>query len=241
MVRDIPTRRLNLIILLSLLFLVIELLGSGSGRIIGVAILIFMMYIGWKQYETSVGKLICWIGIIGFVIQVLSLFAVQFFVIAFLVLLVLEYKKQKKEPQVIAPQMSDSLAQKKSVIQSSTLLPHRLIGTQTTQEEPYQWRDINIQTGIGSKVIDLSNTVIRDTAVVSIRHLIGPVTILVPYDLDLQIVHSAMYGRLQIFSEPEHKLLNETVMYETQDYAAAKMRVKIITTVISGDVEVKRV
>lgn len=242
MIRDIPTKRLNTIILLSLIFLVIELLGSGAGMLIGVAILVFMMYIGWKQYDTTAGKVICWIGVIGFIIQVLSLFAVGFFIIAFLILLLLEYRRQKKNPDVITPVTAAVPARGgEEVIKGETLLPHRFLGRQTTSEEMYQWRDINIQTGVGSKVIDLSSTVIRDTAVVSIRHMIGPITILVPYDLEAQIIHSAFYGELHVFSEPPRKMLNETVSFETAGYAEAKTRVKIVTSVLSGDIEVRRI
>lgn len=242
MVREIPTKRLNTIIVLSLIFLVIELLGSGAGMLFGVAILLFMMYIGWKQYDTSAGKLICWIGVIGFIIQILSLFAVGFFIVSFMILLLLEYRKQKRDPEVISPQTSTAPASvTEELVTEKSLLPHRFLGRQTTGGEPYQWRDVNIQTGVGSKVIDLSSTVIRDTAVVSIRHIIGPITILVPYGMETQILHSAFYGELKIFSEPPRKMLNESASFETAGYAEAKTRVKIITSVLSGDIEVKRV
>ncbi|WP_147803491.1 cell wall-active antibiotics response protein LiaF [Alkalicoccus halolimnae] len=240
MLRSIPTKRLNTVFVLALLFLVIELLTHGAGMITGVAILVFLAYIGWKQYETSFGKLLCWIGIIGLIIQLLSLFAVQFFIIAVLVLLVLEYRRGKNTPESMEPQTA-AAPRPAALLQTEPLFQQRFAGTQATAEEPYQWRDINIQTGVGSKTIDLSNTVIRDTAVVSIRHLLGPVTILVPYDLEVQVSHSAFYGKLNLFEETEEKLLNESVSFQTEGYDEAKSRVKIVTSLLSGDLEVKRV
>jgi lia operon protein LiaF len=238
MMRNIPTKRLNTVIFLTFLFFVLELLGRGGEMLPGIVILGLMAYIGWKQYDTTFGKIICWIGIVGLLAQTLSLFAFQFFVVAVLVLLFLEYRKQDKEEEWIRP--DDRMAEESSLQKKDTLFKHRFAGRQVTPQGPYQWRDIHVQSGFGSKTIDLSNTVIHDTAVVSIRHLFGKITVLVPYDLEVQFHHSTFYGTASIFEEKE-KLMNETISYETEGYEAAKARVKIIISMLSGDVEVKRV
>ncbi|WP_444683970.1 cell wall-active antibiotics response protein LiaF [Alkalicoccus luteus] len=240
MIREIPVNRLNLLLLLSVIFLVTELLSRGAGMLLGVGILLFMVYLGWKEYESTFGKVICWIGVIGLIIQVLSLFAVGFFIIGFLILLVLEYRRQQKQPPVIQPETAAAPKQGSGLVESGTLLPQKLIGRQSTGTEPYQWRDIHIQTGIGSKTIDLSNTVVHGTAVVSVRHIIGQVTVLVPYEMEVQVLHSALYGSAEILGERK-RLLNESISLETPGYAEADVRVKIMTSVMSGELEVRRI
>src|SRR5699024_7992339 len=108
-------------------------------------------------------------------------------------------------------------------------------------EDEFKWHNINIFSGIVDKVIDLSQTIIPDdTAVVSIRHGIGNITIYITYDTEFMIHHTAIFGRAYIVNKPHEQLLNQQLSYQTENYAPAKTRVTLVTSMSSGNVEVKR-
>lgn len=116
-----------------------------------------------------------------------------------------------------------------------------MFGDQSTTEHAYYWQDINIHGAFGDRVIDLSNTVLpEDTAVISIRHLIGNIEIHVPYEVGVSIHHSSIFGRAHILGE-HRNLMNQSLSYQTEGYTATYPRVKIITSLLSGDIEVKRI
>ena len=55
----------------------------------------------------------------------------------------------------------------------------------------YEWNDVNIQAGIGDTVIDLSYTVLpKGETVIFIRNVMGKVTIMIPYDVEVSVNHS---------------------------------------------------
>ncbi|PRO64910.1 cell wall-active antibiotics response protein LiaF [Alkalicoccus urumqiensis] len=239
MLKQIPAERLRAVILLTLLFLFLEMLARGPEMLIGAAVLGAFVYFGWREYASTFGKILMWVGVVGLLFQLLSLFAVQFFLLAVLVLLLLEYRKQKKKPESLTPMPSETPAG--GLLYKEPLLKPQLFGRQETPHEAYGFRDIHLQTGVGTKRIDLSNTVLRDTCVVSVRHLVGRVEILVPYNVELQVVHSVVYGRLHLLDQEEGTLWNASVHYQTEGYDTAKNRVKIITSMLLGDVEVRRI
>lgn len=91
-------------------------------------------------------------------------------------------------------------------------------------------------------LLDLSNTVLpNDTAVISIRHVIGNIEIYVPYEVEVSIHHSSVFGKAHILGKHHLKLMNKSIHYQTANYDTAYPRVKIITSLFSGDIEVKRI
>jgi lia operon protein LiaF len=71
--------------------------------------------------------------------------------------------------------------------------------------------------------------------------MIGKVTILVPYEIDVSVHHSAFIGTATVFHRQETKVFNQTLHFHTPEYDKAEQKVKIVTSIISGDIEVKRV
>src|SRR5699024_11108349 len=104
---------------------------------------------------------------------------------------------------------------------------------QKAESNAFEWRDINIHGGIGDRVIDVSNAVtLDDTAIISIRHGIGNITIHIPYDSDFMIHNSALCGRAYILNKQHEQLLTQQMCYQTEYYSNAMTRVKIVTTLI---------
>src|SRR5699024_4890843 len=106
----------------------------------------------------------------------------------------------------------------------------------------YAERYINIFGGIGERNIYLSNAILEDdTVVISIRHGVGNITIYIPYDSEFSIIHRAVFGRAYILQVQQAELFNQQLNYQTIYYAKRKTRVKIVTSLISGNIEVKRI
>jgi lia operon protein LiaF len=169
--------------------------------------------------------------------------AVRFLILAAIVLFFINYSKSKQEAEKIYPELSNHQEIiTDPIIKTKPLFDQKIFGDQTTEDTVYEWRDINIHGAFGDRVIDLSNTVLPDeTAVISIRHLVGNIEILVPYEVEISVHHSSVFGRAHVFGEHNWKLINQSLIYQTKNYDTASPRVKIITTVLSGDIEVKRI
>ena len=78
---------------------------------------------------------------------------------------------------------------------------------QKTPDHVYEWNDVNIQGGMGDTVIDLSYTVLpKGETVIFIRNIFGKVKILIPYDVEVSVNHSVLYGSAKILDFYESSL-----------------------------------
>ena len=115
-------------------------------------------------------------------------------------------------------------------------------GSKKTPQGVYEWEDINIQTGIGDTVIDLSYTMLpKGETVIFIRNIIGNMQILVPYEIEVSIHHSCMAGSTHIFDHHEPKVFNQVIHLKTPGYETAEQKVKIFTSLVVGNLEVSRI
>lgn len=244
MFKKLSTDTINWIIIIGVILFIIEI-AFFHGGIIGTAIFTgFLIYIGWKNYTTLFGKISFWVGLVGFIFAVLNMIAVRFLIIVFIILLLIDYLKSSKETSRIHPTIyiEQNNEAKEPIIKINPIFKQIFYGNQHTEETAYEWEDINIHGGIGDRIIDLSNTVLpEETAVISIRHLVGNIVIYVPYEVEIMIHHSAIFGRSYILNEFNHNLMNQIISYKTENYDTNYPRVKIITSIVSGNIEVKRI
>ncbi|MGY0693315.1 cell wall-active antibiotics response protein LiaF [Virgibacillus sp. FSP13] len=243
MFHRLSTDTLNWIMIVGVILFIVEIAFFHGGMIFSALFFSFLIYIGWKNFFRLWGKCFFWIGVIGLVFSVLNMLAVRFLLIAGIILFILDYSKSKKESERIVPSISGQHASNpEALIQLEPLFDHRAFGDQKTAEHAYYWNDINIHGAFGDRVIDLSNTVLPDdTAVISIRHLVGNIEIYIPYEVEVSIHHSSIFGRAHILGEHHWHLMNQTLSYKTESYDTTYPRVKIITSLLSGDIEVKRI
>ncbi|MFQ3545270.1 cell wall-active antibiotics response protein LiaF [Halobacillus rhizosphaerae] len=240
MFKNISTDTINSILIIGVILLVVEVVFFNGGLIFSMLFSGLFIYIGWKRYYKLWGKIFFWIGTLSLVFTVLSMIAVRFIIIAIIVIFVRNYYRSKKNPELIVPEIEVEEFEFPSG--GKLLFKQKFFGDQTTGEHSYQWRDINIHGGFGDRIIDLSNTVLpQDEAVISIRHLVGNLHIYVPYDVEVSIHHSALLGKAAIFQYKKVKIWNQSASYQTPGYLQNKPRVKIITSLLSGDIEVKRI
>ncbi|MCJ0932672.1 cell wall-active antibiotics response protein LiaF [Virgibacillus halodenitrificans] len=245
MFKHLNTNTLNWILIIGVILFIIELTFFHGGMIASALFCALFIYIGWKNFHQLWGKIFFWFGIAGAAFSILNMLAVRFLIIAAIILFIMNYSKSKKNTEVtyptIPPNQKEDIADS-AVLKVEPLFDNSFFKGDKTDDSAYHWRDVNIHGIIGDRVIDLSNTVLpNDTAVISIRHVAGNIEIYVPYDIEVSILHSSFFGRAQILDQYHTKLMNRSLIYKTEKYDESQTRVKIITSIFSGDIEVKRI
>ncbi|RBW71138.1 cell wall-active antibiotics response protein LiaF [Bacillus taeanensis] len=243
MFQQLATNTLNWIILIGLFLLIIEVAFFHGGLVFSVLFSSLLLYFGRKKAHHIVGKVLFGVGAVTLTFTILNMIAFRFFIIAGIVLFFINYSRSKKEPEEVSPQFFSLEKENEddSLIKIEPLFQQRVFGDQKTNDTAYGWRDINIHGGFGDRLIDLSNTVLPDQAVISIRHFVGNIKIYVPYEVEISILHSSVLGRANILGEHHLKLVNQSISYQTENYLIEQPRVKIITSIFSGDIEVTRI
>ncbi|MBY6272631.1 cell wall-active antibiotics response protein LiaF [Caldibacillus debilis] len=229
------------LILLAVAALVIELLFFDGGLLISLAAGLACLYFSKKQREAAAKKALFLIGCFILALTVVNMMTFRLFVLGVVGWVVYRYYQSKKHPQVIAPPFPEHPVPERKVLKRKPLFQNLLFGSQRTPREVYEWNDIHLLLGVGDVVIDLSNTFLPKDAVISIRGFVGNVQILVPYEVEFTIHHTAVFSQVQILDEIGERVINEAIEYETEAYGSATEKVKIFTSMIVGKVEVRRV
>ncbi|QHE52640.1 cell wall-active antibiotics response protein LiaF [Pontibacillus sp. HMF3514] len=243
MFNRISTNNINWILMIGVILLIIEVVFYNKVLIFSVVIFGIMVYFGWRNFHRSLGKILFWIGIVFLSFTIINMMAVRFIIIIGLILILREYYKSTKEPinwQVPEHNWSGS-ENTEALLEMKPFMQQRIWGDQITSESAYEWHDVNIQGTFGDRVLDLSNTVLPDHSFISIRHFIGNIEIYVPYEIEVSIQHSSLIGRANILGQYHMNLWNHQLSYQTAHYSSDKPRVKIITSLMSGNIEVKRI
>ncbi|MFY4774014.1 cell wall-active antibiotics response protein LiaF [Metabacillus sp. RGM 3146] len=238
--RKTNTNVINMLLLVGAILLLFEFLFDNHGRVIFLGITGACIYAGRKKFYSTAGKLLFWFGVFFFAITLLQTFALKFLLFTSIIYFLYRYSKSKKEPRVISPKVIQADYEK--VIKKTAFFKNRLFGRDKTPDHVYEWRDINIQAGFGDTLIDLGNTVLpKGEAVIVIRKWVGNIQILIPYEVEVNLNHSVLNGSLEVFDHSEPGTFNQNLQYQTADYEKAAVKVKIVTSVLAGDLEVKRV
>ena len=121
----------------------------------------------------------------------------------------------------------------------SRISRNRWIGEDSeTEDDIYSWEDVNFTKLIGNTVFDLGNTILpKDSNVMLIRKGIGKTKILVPEGVAISLNISMLIGDVRIGGE-EVELKNETFHWETENYHENMRKIKLISNVLIGEVEV---
>lgn len=236
------------LVLFSLLLLLLEVLFFNKGLIFSLLLAAGMVYYGRKRLEQNRkrGKLLFWCGIVFFSASVFGMITFRIFMLAIFIYLVIQFVQSKKNPNIEAPIIKESMQlnniHQENLITREPLFKNILFGDQKTPEQTYEWNDINIQTGVGDTVIDLSYTVLpKGETIIFIRNVIGNIQILVPYDLEISVHHSVVVGSVNILNYHGSKLFNQNIHVQTPSYEKQEQKIKIFTSLIVGDVEVRRI
>ena len=233
------------ILLIGAFFLLLDVLFFNRGLIFSLIVAAGMIYLGRKRMPKKTGKFLYWAGLFFLVINAFSMLSIRFFLVALLCVLIVQYGSRKQHPTTIHPiikEPEEVYKEKETIVKEQPLLQNYFFGGPKTPDHVYEWDDVNIQGGMGDTVIDLSYTVLpKGETIIFIRNMIGKVTILIPYDVEVSVNHSAIYGSAKILDFYDAQALNRQVKVETAHYEQADEKVKIFTSTLIGDIEVKRV
>lgn len=242
--KKINSDYLSWIILIGAVILLLDVTFFSQGLIFSLLISSVMIYLGRKAMPKKIGKLLFWGGIFIFAASVFHMVTFRFLLLAILIHFVIQFAGSKREPKVFSPvvKIDEESKPSEKIISRKPLFGNMLFGQQRTPDHVYEWNDINIQTGVGDSVVDLSYTVLpKGETVIFIRNFIGNVQIFVPYDYEVSIQHSVIMGSTTVFEYQESKMINQVFHLQTPEYEKAEQKVKIVTSVFLGDIEVKRI
>lgn len=230
-------------ILFGMVVLLLEISFFNRGVIFSLLVATGMIYLGRKRLPSSNGKLFFWFGIAFFTISVFNMMTFKFLLLAVLVFFIMEYSKSKKKPTVIQPiiKKEELENEQEILLEKKPIFDNSLFKDKKTPEGVYEWNDVNIQSVIGDTVVDLSYTVLpKGETVIFIRNFIGNVQVLIPYEVEVSVNHSSIAGTTTVFQYEGENRFNQSVQYQTEAYERAEQKVKIFTSILVGDLEVKR-
>ncbi|WP_345893191.1 cell wall-active antibiotics response protein LiaF [Fredinandcohnia quinoae] len=235
---------INFLLLTGIILLIIEISFFNSGLIFSFIISIGCIYFGRKRMPRNSGKILFWFGWISLAITVLNMMTIKFLLLAILIYLLIQFFQSKKNPAYIKPTIMEPIVtpSKEPIVKRTPLFHNLLSGRQKAPEYVYEWNDVNIQCGIGDSIIDLSYAVLpKGESIILIRNVIGNVQVFVPYEVEVNVSHSVIVGATTIFENHDPKTYNQNLHYQTELYDTAEQKIKIITSMVVGDLEVKRV
>lgn len=144
----------------------------------------------------------------------------------------LRRKKYWREKEFVTVDMAQTLKGKVSFSRN------KWFGDDSTGQGIFQWRDQNFVRLMGDSYFDLGNTLLpRKENIILIRKGLGDTKIIVPRGTALSLNISLGLGKLVIGKE-SYDLKNETVRWESEDYAVDTRCLKITASTLVGDVEV---
>lgn len=107
-----------------------------------------------------------------------------------------------------------------------------------SEDDIYSWEDINFTKLIGNTIFDLGNTLLpKDNNIILIRKGIGKTKIIVPEGIAISLNISMLIGKVRIGNE-EIDLKNETFHWYTDNYQENNRKIKLVSNVLIGEVEV---
>ena len=235
---------LSWLVIIGIVILLLEILFFNRGLIFSLFIAGGMIYLGRKKAGKRLGKVLFIVGIIFFVLSIVNMMTFKFLLLAILLHFFIQYFQTKRQPQKIVPDIvsSEPAQLEETLISSEPLFSNILVGQQKTPLGVYEWDDVNIQTGIGDTVIDLSYTMLpKGEAVIFIRNIIGNIHILVPYETEVSIHHSGVVGSAKVFGNDRDKIFNQVFTLKTSGYETSETKVKIVSSLVVGNLEVSRI
>ncbi|MCI1589481.1 cell wall-active antibiotics response protein LiaF [Heyndrickxia oleronia] len=199
-----------------------------------------LIYFGKKKSTKSSGAIYIIVGISIFVITIITTVFFKIVLFCVLIYLLFRYRKKKKHPKIIKVETVESTNQSK-INRKQPYIKNKFFGNQRIENNIYEWDDINIQCGLGTTVIDLSMTMLPiGESTVVIRGVIGNIQLLTPYDVAISVNHSSITGNVNIYGLEEN-LFNQNTIYYSDNYDESTRKIKIITSLPFGNLEVRHV
>lgn len=235
----------ELVAIAAMLFGIGLLIDIITGKFEPVALVfsIVMITIGWhyrSKGKRKRGTILFLIGAFICVVNIFSSAAFQLLLAAGIIYIGYELWQSRRNPAVVQLETKGS-ASSGAVVYCKPFLKNIFVGNYRVMDQVYELQDINIRYGVGDVKIDLTTAMIPEGETVVVIHgLIGNIRLYVPYDIELAINHSMLFGHVSLRGQ-EQKGWNQNVIFQTEQYREAPRRVKIISSLLIGDTEVRYV
>lgn len=208
-----------------------------AGLIISIVLLILGRHFRKKGHRIR-GNVLLVLGAFSLITTIFSSTAFQMLFVGLLVFVGYHLYTSRQHPSSIQVELKDDI-QCERIIRHEPFLKSMLIGNYRMMNHTFELHDINIRYGLGDIVIDLTTAMIPEGETVIIIHgLVGNISLYVPYDLELSVHHSVVVGNMFILGE-EEKGFNQSLILRTEGYVHASRKIKIISSLIVGDTEVR--
>lgn len=244
MVHKTKSDYLSWLAIFAVVILLIEITFFNGGLLFSIFMSAVFIYFGKKKFHRWIGKVALLIGVITAIVTVTNMVTFKLGLLAVLGYLVYIFLQSKKQPKVYTSMVLQERQSypKEKIVSKPFLFRHTIFGAQKTPFSSYEWNDINIQHAIGDFVVDLSNTVLpKGESVISVRNMIGSIQVLVPYEVEIEVNHSVIVGSATILQNEDQRLFNQSIHYQTAPYDEGDYKIKIITSTVVGNIEVKRI
>ncbi len=107
-----------------------------------------------------------------------------------------------------------------------------------TEDDIYSWEDINFSKIFGNTVFDLGNTILpKENNVIMIRKGVGKTKLLIPEGVAVSINVSMLVGKITLAND-QINVKNETIQWISPNYSTSSRRLKLVSNVLIGEVEV---
>ena len=234
------TEVISIIFLIGAIGLIIDIILRRLS-IFFISLSIFLIAIGFRQLKkkNSITAYILIIIGIGFLLSALiSSFS---FTLIFAILIIYNsyqlFRSSSNKSQLpvnIKPNHQETA----SYIQTNPYLKNKLIGEYRDFNQSYALEDINIQTGFGDISIDLSDTIIpQGETVILIRGIIGNIYLNIPSDIGISVQVSLLCGKVNLL-KTNKTVFNLTQKYQSVGYKDSYRTIKVIVSLLVGDIEV---
>jgi len=214
----------------------------GRFSIFFIAFATILSVVGFRWLKTknsfvSYIILACGVGLLLF-----SIFTSFSFTLIFAVLIVYnayQLFRSSSNPSKVDVNVEPNPFNTQAYVQIDPYFKNKIVGQFRSIPENYAVEDINIQTGFGDVSIDLLNTIIpAGETVILIRGVIGNIYLDIPSDVGLSVQMSLFAGKMKLLQDSK-TVFNQTQKFQTADYKSSARKVKIVTSLLVGDIEVK--
>lgn len=210
----------------------------------GALIFAFIMILIGRNYRKKKrhvrGNVFLFVGIITFFFFLFSSAAFVLVICACLAFLGYQLLQGHGKPKVVQVKTKEESGEK-TIYRTQPYIKNMMVGNLRMIDCVYELEDINIQYGLGDVEIDLTTAMIPEgETVIVIRGVVGNIRLYVPYDIELSLNHSVLVGKVSLPGHEESGL-NRNVILMTEQYKEAPRRIKIISSLLVGDTEVRKI
>ncbi|WP_124058923.1 cell wall-active antibiotics response protein LiaF [Vaginisenegalia massiliensis] len=238
-------RNIFLILLVCILVTVLEVVSSW-GILIFFALGVAMLMGGLVNNESKPGRFLKLVGLFMIILSLLMTDSIWMVVICFILIysifdapdgneffftgesLLHPFAKQAYHGiQLIEPQVGQK-----------TLLKKQSLFEEETNTQAYPWDDINLVYFGGDSIIDLGNTILPNgESLIMVRKVFGRTRLIIPKEVGLKLNISVMAGQVK-FENQDYSLSGENFRWQSPDYQEANRSMRLMVSVVWGDVEV---